>query len=194
MSTLKLKLLVDTKKNRVAFAESEEEYFVDILFSFLTLTMGNIIRLLNEQSSVGCTDKLCESMENLDVKCLETEACMKWKATDRDFEWRNMKEAENDDLHVTRAAVTSTASSIQKLGFKDADVLRKGLWMSAEMRALTAVELRSGEEEEETGGWIGVGGWRQRRRRRRRIDGEKASKKREAAKKRDRAGGDGVVL
>ncbi|XP_020261381.1 uncharacterized protein LOC109837510 [Asparagus officinalis] len=74
MPTVTLKLVVDTKRNRVVFAESEKE-FVDILFSFLTLPMGTIIRLLNKESSVGCMDKLYMSVENLDYKCLETVAC-----------------------------------------------------------------------------------------------------------------------
>ncbi|XP_020261382.1 uncharacterized protein LOC109837511 [Asparagus officinalis] len=74
MFTVTLKLVVDTKRNRVVFAESEEE-FVDILFSFLTLPMGTIIRLLNKESSVGCMDKLYKSVENLDPKYLETKAC-----------------------------------------------------------------------------------------------------------------------
>ncbi|XP_020261379.1 uncharacterized protein LOC109837509 [Asparagus officinalis] len=74
MPTVTLKLVVDTKRNRVVFAESEKE-FVDILFSFLTLPMGTIIRLLNKESSVGCMDNLYMSVENLDYKCLETVAC-----------------------------------------------------------------------------------------------------------------------
>lgn len=74
MATFSLKLLVDKEKNRVVFAESEKE-LVDILFSFLTLPIGTIIRVLGKQSSLGCMDKLYESVENLNTKHLETEAC-----------------------------------------------------------------------------------------------------------------------
>ncbi|ONK78635.1 uncharacterized protein A4U43_C02F20870 [Asparagus officinalis] len=66
--------LVDKVKQRVVLAEADSD-FVDILFSFLTLPLGTIIRLLNKQSHIGCMDKLYESVENLDVKIFQTESC-----------------------------------------------------------------------------------------------------------------------
>jgi hypothetical protein len=41
MATISLKASVDKKSNRVVFVESDE-FFVDILFSFLTMPMGTI--------------------------------------------------------------------------------------------------------------------------------------------------------
>ncbi|KAG1354209.1 putative DUF674 family protein [Cocos nucifera] len=69
-----VKLLVDKEKWRVVFAESDKD-FVDILFSFLTLPLGTIIRVLGKRSSLGCLDGLYESVENLDGQHLQTEAC-----------------------------------------------------------------------------------------------------------------------
>lgn len=74
MSVIKLKLLIDVENNKVVLAESEEE-FIDILFSFLTLPIGTIIRLLNKQSSVGCIDNIYKSVEILDTKFFNTKAC-----------------------------------------------------------------------------------------------------------------------
>ncbi|ONK62354.1 uncharacterized protein A4U43_C07F3020 [Asparagus officinalis] len=74
MATITIKLLIDKEKNRVVFAESDKD-FVDILFGFLTLPTGTIIRVLNKQSSLGSLDKLYESVETLETKNLETEAC-----------------------------------------------------------------------------------------------------------------------
>ncbi|ONK61229.1 uncharacterized protein A4U43_C08F27550 [Asparagus officinalis] len=65
---------VDKAKQRVALAEADSD-FIDILFSFLTLPLGTIVRLLNKQSNIGCMDKLYGSVENLDVHNFQTEAC-----------------------------------------------------------------------------------------------------------------------
>ena len=41
-----LKLFVEKERNRVVFAEAGSD-FIDTLFSFLTLPMGTIVRILN---------------------------------------------------------------------------------------------------------------------------------------------------
>ena len=71
---IKLKLAVDRERNRVLFAESDKD-FVDILFSFLTLPIGTIIRLAERRSGIGCMDYLYKSVEALDEQFLETKAC-----------------------------------------------------------------------------------------------------------------------
>nr|XP_010920704.1 uncharacterized protein LOC105044482 [Elaeis guineensis] len=71
---LSLKLLVDKEKSRVVFAESDKD-FVDILFSFLTLPIGTIVRLLGKKSSLGAMDRLYESVENLDARYFQTAPC-----------------------------------------------------------------------------------------------------------------------
>ncbi|KAF9596228.1 hypothetical protein IFM89_008387 [Coptis chinensis] len=77
--SISIKLLVDKKKNRVLYAESDHA-FVDILFSFLTLPMGTITRLLCTKSSVseiGCMRNLYYSVNDLSTTYLRTDACKK---------------------------------------------------------------------------------------------------------------------
>ncbi|KAJ6818791.1 uncharacterized protein M6B38_131600 [Iris pallida] len=69
-----MKLLVDKERSRVVYAEADKD-FVDILFSFLTLPLGTIVKVLNKQSTLGCMDNLYESVEKLDIRYLQTEAC-----------------------------------------------------------------------------------------------------------------------
>ncbi|XP_058095123.1 uncharacterized protein LOC131240718 [Magnolia sinica] len=70
---IKLKLLIDKEKNRVVLAESDK-YFVDTLFSFLTIPIGGVVRLSSGKSNIGCMDALQESVKNLDSRYLQTEA------------------------------------------------------------------------------------------------------------------------
>ncbi|KAK8915893.1 hypothetical protein KSP39_PZI022629 [Platanthera zijinensis] len=73
-STIKVRFLIDREQNRVVFAEAGSD-FVDVLFSFLTLPLGRIVRLLNKQSCLGSLDSIYDSVERLDIKHLKTEAC-----------------------------------------------------------------------------------------------------------------------
>lgn len=50
--SLSLKLLVEKGKNQVVFAESNND-FIDILFSFMTIPIGTIIKLTGEDSPKG---------------------------------------------------------------------------------------------------------------------------------------------
>ncbi|KAL5716265.1 hypothetical protein ACHQM5_017982 [Ranunculus cassubicifolius] len=69
-----VKLLIDKEKNRVIFAECEQD-FIDVLFSFFTLPLGTIIKLANKKSNLGCMDTLYHSVETLDIKHFQTHAC-----------------------------------------------------------------------------------------------------------------------
>ncbi|KAA8549351.1 hypothetical protein F0562_001035 [Nyssa sinensis] len=74
---ISLKALVDKGNNRIIFAESNAD-FVDVLFSLLTMPMGTVIRLTRNQpptGEIGCMNNLYQSVENLEVQCLHTEAC-----------------------------------------------------------------------------------------------------------------------
>ncbi|KAI5019843.1 hypothetical protein ZWY2020_044731 [Hordeum vulgare] len=72
--TVAVKLFIDKAKKRVLFAESEKD-FVDILFSFLTLPLGTIVRLFNKQSQIGCLDELYRSVETLGEDHFQTRDC-----------------------------------------------------------------------------------------------------------------------
>ncbi|XP_028790132.1 uncharacterized protein LOC114746112 [Neltuma alba] len=63
-SKVSLKLLIDTKEERVLFAEASKE-FIDFLFSLLRLPLATVTRLLTKNAMVGSLGKLYESAENL---------------------------------------------------------------------------------------------------------------------------------
>ncbi|EFH60975.1 hypothetical protein ARALYDRAFT_478227 [Arabidopsis lyrata subsp. lyrata] len=76
---LSLRLLIDEQKNKVVLAESGKD-FVDVLFSFLALPMGTIVRLLEEhrkspQVVVGCFNNLYKSVSEMGIESFQTEAC-----------------------------------------------------------------------------------------------------------------------
>nr|CAD1839781.1 unnamed protein product [Ananas comosus var. bracteatus] len=62
---LSVKLLVDTKANKVLFAEAGKDV-VDFLFSLLALPVGTIIKLITKESMVGSVANIRQSLESLD--------------------------------------------------------------------------------------------------------------------------------
>ncbi|CAL5015124.1 unnamed protein product [Urochloa decumbens] len=72
--TIEVNLFVDKEKKKVLFAESDKE-FVDVLFSFLTMPLGTIVRLLGKQSQMGCLDEVYKSVEDLSTDFFQTKAC-----------------------------------------------------------------------------------------------------------------------
>jgi hypothetical protein len=72
-----LKLVLNEKGNKVLFAEAGND-FVDVLFSFLTMPLGTIARLVEKEStigpvSVGCLNSLYKSVADLDQSCFSTD-------------------------------------------------------------------------------------------------------------------------
>ncbi|KAG8043329.1 hypothetical protein GUJ93_ZPchr0458g22322 [Zizania palustris] len=72
--TVVVKLFVDKERSQVLFAESGTE-FVDVLFSFLTMPLGTIVRLLSKHSKVGCLNEVYKSVEDLSTDYFQTKAC-----------------------------------------------------------------------------------------------------------------------
>jgi hypothetical protein len=64
-TALSMKLLVDTRAQRVLFAEASKDV-VDFLFSLLALPVGTAVKLLGKESMVGCLGSLYGSVEKLD--------------------------------------------------------------------------------------------------------------------------------
>ncbi|KAK8916671.1 hypothetical protein KSP39_PZI022638 [Platanthera zijinensis] len=73
-NTIRVRFLIDREQRRVVFAEAGSD-FVDVLFSFLTLPLGRIVRLLKKQSCLGSLDSLYDSVEKFYGEHLQTEAC-----------------------------------------------------------------------------------------------------------------------
>lgn len=69
-STMRLKLLIDTKGKRVLFAEADKD-FVDFLIHILCLPVGTVIGLLRKQEMLGSLANLYGSIENLNDSYLQ---------------------------------------------------------------------------------------------------------------------------
>ncbi|KAH7548028.1 hypothetical protein ACOSQ2_033004 [Xanthoceras sorbifolium] len=69
-STIKLKLLVDTKAKKVILAEAGKD-FIDFLIHLLSLPLATVVRLLKEKNMVGSLSYLYETIENLPDSCLQ---------------------------------------------------------------------------------------------------------------------------
>ncbi|KAJ4834976.1 hypothetical protein Tsubulata_038499 [Turnera subulata] len=65
--SIRLKAVMDEANNRVLFVESDHE-LIDHLLSFLTIPMGEVIRLIRgshpPKTGIGCMDNLYHSVEN----------------------------------------------------------------------------------------------------------------------------------
>ncbi|KAA8536578.1 hypothetical protein F0562_029056 [Nyssa sinensis] len=75
--SITLKVLVEQENSRVVFVEATKD-FVDILFSFMTMPIGTIIRLTREHLSEGemsCLKNLYESVEKLDEEYVNSVKC-----------------------------------------------------------------------------------------------------------------------
>lgn len=63
---MRAKLILSKTRNKVVYMECDEDV-VDILFSFLALPLGSIIKLLDKNSSIGHADKLYRSAVDLSL-------------------------------------------------------------------------------------------------------------------------------
>ncbi|KAI0489172.1 hypothetical protein KFK09_029014 [Dendrobium nobile] len=71
---LSLNVWVDNAKKRVVLAEASSD-FINVLFSFLTLPLGTIVKLLSKNSGLGSIDNLYDSIEKLEDQYWRTKAC-----------------------------------------------------------------------------------------------------------------------
>ncbi|XP_042494519.1 uncharacterized protein LOC122073891 isoform X1 [Macadamia integrifolia] len=72
--TISLKVLMDKENNKVVMVEADSD-FVDILFSFLTMPMGTIVRLISNQPEpdiIGSITTLYKQVEKLQEQFLQT--------------------------------------------------------------------------------------------------------------------------
>lgn len=72
---IKIKVMIDKSRNRVIFAESDHE-FIDTLFSFLTLPLGTVLRLLEKDMvQLGSISRVYASVYSLEPRFLRTSYC-----------------------------------------------------------------------------------------------------------------------
>ncbi|OMO86059.1 hypothetical protein CCACVL1_09823 [Corchorus capsularis] len=105
-NNISLKAVVDKSNNRVVFVESDEK-FVDIVFSFLTMPMGSVVRLTRNRppaaASIGCMNNLYNSVEILDKRYFRTQACKTMLLYPRNGagnECKNLKLVINDGVQM----------------------------------------------------------------------------------------------
>ncbi|XP_077225389.1 uncharacterized protein LOC143858592 [Tasmannia lanceolata] len=61
---MRVRLLLSKSNGKVLYAEAGED-FIDLLFSFLTLPAGSVVKFLGTCSSLGCVDNLYMSIQDL---------------------------------------------------------------------------------------------------------------------------------
>jgi hypothetical protein len=64
-SKMDIKVLQSNSQKKIIIAEANGD-FVDFIFSFLTIPLGSIVKLLGPNSFAGCVGNLYKSIENLD--------------------------------------------------------------------------------------------------------------------------------
>ncbi|KAK9019436.1 hypothetical protein V6N11_053960 [Hibiscus sabdariffa] len=72
-TSVSLKLLIDSKSNRLVFAEAGKD-FVDFISSIMSLPVGTVVRLLSKQGTAGCIRNIYGSIENLGSSYMLSEA------------------------------------------------------------------------------------------------------------------------
>ncbi|KAJ1437323.1 hypothetical protein SESBI_03650 [Sesbania bispinosa] len=117
-----LTVLVDKERNRVLFAEAGKN-FVDVLFSFLTLPLGTIARLIAKESNMqpvrfGSLSSLYQSVADLDEQHLSTPTCKEML-----LHPRNSMEAYCQPLKLN----IDDTQPIQYFICEDRDCYRKGM-------------------------------------------------------------------
>ncbi|KAF5200418.1 hypothetical protein FRX31_009990 [Thalictrum thalictroides] len=61
---LSIKLLIDSKANKILFAEAEKK-FIDFLFGLLAMPLGTVIELITEENMMGSMGNLYKSVKNI---------------------------------------------------------------------------------------------------------------------------------
>ncbi|KAJ0020994.1 hypothetical protein Pint_32628 [Pistacia integerrima] len=157
---ISLKALVDKENKRVIYAESDVD-FTDVLFSFLTMPMGTIIRLISNHNqpptvAVGCMTNLYESIKNLDMQYFRTEACktmllcpemtphllsektekkLVFDAQDRGVFVKGLNQfIISDELQVKPSSIEASVSVLSKLGLTDCSSIEEYNYYNIDVR------------------------------------------------------------
>ncbi|KAM1019932.1 hypothetical protein ACFX13_041988 [Malus domestica] len=119
--SVSIQLFIDTNRKKVLFAEAGKD-FVDLLFGLLSLSDGDVIKLLSGHGMVRCLDKIYGSLENLspkytlpnlDKNILLLHPCVE-EGYVRDFTYMVM-----DDLEVKPLSTVSILDVLNKSDVKD---------------------------------------------------------------------------
>ncbi|ESW12425.1 hypothetical protein PHAVU_008G111300 [Phaseolus vulgaris] len=152
-ATIPLKFWVDEEQNSIIVAEASGD-FVDVLFSFLTLPLGTIIKLVSKNQphqplEIGCIDNLYQSVENFNPNVFWNRICQQMLLSPRnpsESACHRLK-LKVDHTVPTKYFMCNYCSKGSKLllsTFVDASCYC-GKWMKKEIKLL--------EESKEEGSW-----------------------------------------
>jgi len=152
-ATIPLKFWVDEEQNSIIVAEASGD-FVDVLFSFLTLPLGTIIKLVSKNQphqplEIGCIDNLYQSAENFNPNVFWNRICQQMLLSPRnpsESACHRLK-LKVDHTVPTKYFMCNYCSKGSKLllsTFVDASCYC-GKWMKKEIKLL--------EESKEEGSW-----------------------------------------
>ncbi|GMP85629.1 hypothetical protein CsSME_00038709 [Camellia sinensis var. sinensis] len=79
--SMAVKIMVRKSDGKAMYAEAMED-FVDLLLSFLTIPLANVVGCLDGDSSLGCVDNLFSSIKSLNDKWLATHR-VPWSDSDQ---------------------------------------------------------------------------------------------------------------
>ncbi|RLM65723.1 hypothetical protein C2845_PM16G18590 [Panicum miliaceum] len=125
--TIDVMLFVDKEKRRVLFADADKD-FVDVLFGWLTLPLGTIVRLLNKRSQMGCLDQVYSSVEDLSTDYFQTKACKRMLLAQLNAASGHccqLKINIDDTKKVAPASTSLMMSLFQRFGVGDPATLEK---------------------------------------------------------------------
>ena len=150
-ATIPLRYWVDNEQKRVVMAEASGD-FVDVLFSFLTLPLGTIIRLGNQFQQpveIGCINNLYESVQNLRPDVFWNNICQKMLLAPR-----NPLEASYQRLKVKVDGTEPTKYFMCHSCSKGSDLLLSsfdGAWCSCRKLMRKKMELLEESKDEASG-------------------------------------------
>ncbi|CAH2079288.1 unnamed protein product [Thlaspi arvense] len=148
-SKFRLRLLIDEKRNKVVLAETCRD-FVDLLFSFVTLPMGTIVRLLDkhqklEPVSVGCFNNLYTSVSDMVVDDFETEACQSmllYPRSSKEIHCRSLKlNIDDTEAHISGRGKVVQVSEEEQIGGSIGNV-ENGVFVSCRSSYIVTDDLR----------------------------------------------------
>ncbi|XP_037473996.1 uncharacterized protein LOC119350101 [Triticum dicoccoides] len=143
-----VKLLVDTKSNKVLFAEAGKE-FVDFIFDLLTVPLGCVVKLMSNGGMHGSIGRLYESVDGFPTSYLQPNVCKSELLQPKMrpvVDGGHVKATETyivtDGLNVTPMTTISASTLINRFALhKDTELAEKvvGFGMNEAMALLTAV-------------------------------------------------------
>lgn len=113
---LSLKLLVDTRANKLLFAEAGKD-FVDFLFHILSLPIGTIIRLVRIKGMAGCLGDLYKSIEALNTDHMQPNVTKDLVLQPAAVHLPALLLKDSSDTNTSARKMYTCSSSSQSFGF-----------------------------------------------------------------------------